>query len=385
MEIVNIKLSDIVRNENQPRKNFDEQSIQELSESIAKDGLMQPITVRKVSNDSYTEKVSRDTNTIYEIVQGERRYRAAGLAGLKELPCFIQELSDEDAFHLSVIENIQREQMTAIEEAQAFQRYVELGYKHEEIAEKVSKSRTYVSSRLRLLQLMPEVQDMIAEGKISEGHAKQLLKLRNELPCKPENEKPYKYAQSVFINEFKGKEKISVNDVKYFSESIKQYLIVSILYVFEENTDKNNIAFDTVRELNLSIEDVTRDHLEYAANYEIYHEESKGIILTISDKSEIYNKYGRIEDDIFNYDGDLSDLWRERYLNSATNSMKRTIEKIEEAKQGVIEAYRKAAKMDSTEKGRNACLEEAVRLEKLDTMDFAMEQIDRMVKEKSVT
>src|SRR5699024_10162034 len=163
MKIYSINLSKVKRNENQPRKHFDEDSIKELSESIKKDGLMQPITVREVSRDTF------------EIVQGERRYRACKLADLSEMTAIIKELDDEEAFHLSVIENIQREDMTAIEEALAFQKYVEMGYTHKEIAEKISKGRTYVTQRLRLLKLIPEVHDMIAIGVIQEGHAKQLL------------------------------------------------------------------------------------------------------------------------------------------------------------------------------------------------------------------
>ncbi|MET3210803.1 UNVERIFIED_CONTAM: ParB/RepB/Spo0J family partition protein [Paenibacillus sp. PvR008] len=138
---IDIPMSNIQPNPNQPRKQFDEESLRELADSIVADGLQSPILVRRVGEG-------------YEIVQGERRYRAHVLAGLSSIRAEIRDLSDTEAFHLAVIENIQREQLTDIEEAHAFQNYVELGYTHEQVAEKVKKSRTYVTSKLRLLKLI---------------------------------------------------------------------------------------------------------------------------------------------------------------------------------------------------------------------------------------
>src|SRR5690606_13026930 len=115
-----IQLSEIITNPNQPRKHFDEQAHQELAESIKKDGLQEAILVRPKGDK-------------FEIVQGERRYRAPKLAGLESIQAKVREVDDEEAFHLAVIENIQREQLSPIEEARAFARYVELGYTHEEI------------------------------------------------------------------------------------------------------------------------------------------------------------------------------------------------------------------------------------------------------------
>lgn len=162
-----IKLTEMVINYNQPRKYFDEEKLNELALSIVADELQEPILVRPMEGGKY------------EIVQGERRYRAHQLAGLNEIEVKIKELNDENAFHLSVIENIQREQLTPIEEAHAFMKYVEMGYTHEQIAEKVSKSRTYVTSRLRLLKLVPYIHDWIAKGILSDGHAKQILKMES--------------------------------------------------------------------------------------------------------------------------------------------------------------------------------------------------------------
>src|SRR5690606_12651794 len=210
MNLKTIKLTEIVANPNQPRKHFDEQALQEIAEPIKKDGLQEPILVRPKGDK-------------YEIVQGERRYRAHKLAGLETIQAKVKEVDDEDAFHLAVIENIQREQLTPIEEARAFARYVEMGYTHEEIAKKVSKGRTYVTQRLRLLNLITEIQDMIAKGILSKGHAEVLLasknKIANSLEVSLATQKTwdsFEFIQRKFINEFKEVEKISVKDVESF-------------------------------------------------------------------------------------------------------------------------------------------------------------------------
>ena len=364
MNLQTIKLSEIVANPNQPRKHFDEQALQELSESIKSDGLMSPITIRPL-------------NGKYEIVQGERRYRASKLAGLSEIQAFVQEMSDEDAFHLSVIENIQREQMTPIEEANAFMRYVEMGFTHEQIAQKVSKSRTYVTSRMRLLQLIPEIQDMIAVGKISEGHAKQLLKLRNDLPGKQDNEKPYNYAQKLFVTEYGGKEKVSVKDVTEFGNALRQGLIMSIVHVFKELTDEHPVTHDVVSELDISIEDLTREHLEFSASYEIEAAEKDGKSLTMQEKSKIYTKYGHLEELIFNYEGDLGELWIEKYLNGSTKNMRKSMEKVEEAKRNIVNVYKEASEMEGKESGKKMLLDEARRIEEMDIFEFMDESMEK--------
>lgn len=223
MKSVKINLNNIIPNAEQPRQFFDEVSLAELSQSIKTDGLMTPILLRPVGDK-------------YEIVQGERRYRASKLAGLTEIDAFINELSDDDAFHLSVIENIQREQLTPIEEARAFKKYVDLGYTHDKIAEKVSKSRTYVTSRLRLLKLIPEIQDMIAEGKISEGHAKQVMVLEGiaKRLCGSKfmryygDQSAYEELQYRFYHAFK-KVRPSVKDVSNYVENWKHYFITAIV------------------------------------------------------------------------------------------------------------------------------------------------------------
>jgi len=157
----------LVRGKYQPRQHFDPEKLQELADSIkSTDGLLQPIVVRP-KNDGQ-----------YEIVAGERRWRAAQLAGLGEVSCLVFNYSDEQALQASIIENISRADLNPIEEAQAYQRLIdEFQYLHEEIAASVGKSRTAVTNSLRLLKLDNHVQKLLIEGQISEGHGKILASL----------------------------------------------------------------------------------------------------------------------------------------------------------------------------------------------------------------
>ncbi len=147
----------------QPRKEFDEEKIRELSESIKQYGVLQPLLVQKC--DSY-----------FKIIAGERRWRAAKAAGLKEIPIIVKEYSTAEIFEISLIENIQREDLNPMEEAQAYQRLLdEYGLTQEEVAAHVGKSRSGIANFLRLLNLDARVQDLVAEGRLSAGHAKVLL------------------------------------------------------------------------------------------------------------------------------------------------------------------------------------------------------------------
>ena len=166
-----VAISSLVKNPKQPRKEFSSAEIKELSESISKVGLIQPILVRPKKDSG-----SKET---FEIVAGERRYRAAKLADLKQVPVIIKDLSDIEVLEVSIIENIQRENLSPIEEAQAFSRLVdEFALSHQQIAERVSKSRTYVSNSLRLLGLPEEVLASLKAAKISVGHAKAILTVK---------------------------------------------------------------------------------------------------------------------------------------------------------------------------------------------------------------
>lgn len=176
-------------NRKQPRKSFDEDSLQELSDSIKQVGLIQPILVQ-------------DRKDHYEIIAGERRWRAAKMAGLKEIPVIIRDYSEQEIMEISLIENIQREDLNPIEEALAYKRLLEeFNLKQDEVAERVSKSRTAVTNSIRLLKLGEKVQQMVIDDMISTGHARALLAVENP-------EEQYILAQKIFD------EKLSVRDVE---------------------------------------------------------------------------------------------------------------------------------------------------------------------------
>ena len=162
---VTVRISEVEPNRDQPRKYFDDEKLEELSESIKTYGILQPILVQK--KDGY-----------YEIIAGERRWRAALKAGLKEIPVIIREYTDKEILELSLIENIQREDLNPIEEAEAYKRLIdEFGMSQEEMAKRVSKSRSAVANSLRLLKLEGDVRKMLVDGQLSMGHARALLSL----------------------------------------------------------------------------------------------------------------------------------------------------------------------------------------------------------------
>lgn len=163
-----VKLTKIEPNREQPRKVFDEEALKELAASIKQYGLIQPILVQ-------------DKKTHYEIIAGERRWRAAKLAGLKEIPVIIREYSEREIAEIALIENVQREDLNPIEEAMGYKRLIEeFDLKQEEVAECVSKSRSAITNALRLLKLSDEIQQMLIENKLSVGHARPLLAVEDE-------------------------------------------------------------------------------------------------------------------------------------------------------------------------------------------------------------
>ncbi len=163
-----IDIDEIVPNPNQPRRRFSEEEIKELAESIKEFGVLQPIIVR-------------EKNGKYEIVAGERRWRAAKIAGLSRIPAVVKEVSDEEMMILSLVENLQREDLNPIERARAIKILKEeMGLTDEEISKYLGKSRSTVTNILRILNLPLEVLDLVADGKISEGHARVLLRLNDK-------------------------------------------------------------------------------------------------------------------------------------------------------------------------------------------------------------
>ena len=190
-----VKMSQIEPNRKQPRKQFDEDGLVELSESIKQFGVLQPLLVQK--KDDY-----------FEIIAGERRWRASKLAGLKEVPVIIKDFSEQEAVEISLIENIQRENLNPIEEAAAFKRLMEeFHLKQDTIAERVSKSRTAVTNSMRLLKLDERVQQMLIDEMISTGHARALLSIEDK-------EMQYGAAMKVFD------EKLSVRETEKLVKDI---------------------------------------------------------------------------------------------------------------------------------------------------------------------
>lgn len=166
---VTLKITDIEPNRNQPRKVFDEAALTELSESIAQNGILQPLLVRPMADGSY------------QIVAGERRWRAARKAGLTEVPVYIRALSDEEVAAMTLVENLQRQDLNPIEEAQGISRLMEeYGYTQEQTAQRIGKSRSAVANAIRLLALPADVLEYVRDGLISAGHARALLSLENE-------------------------------------------------------------------------------------------------------------------------------------------------------------------------------------------------------------
>ena len=191
-----IKVSMIEPNREQPRRMFEEDSLLELADSIKQFGVLQPILVQKKSD-------------YYEIIAGERRWRAAKLAGIKEVPVIVREFTEQQAVEIALIENIQRENLNPIEEAMAFKRLLEeFSLKQDEVAEKVSKSRTAVTNSMRLLKLDQRVQQMIIDDMISTGHARTLLAIED-------GEQQYILANKIFD------EKLSVRETEKLIKELK--------------------------------------------------------------------------------------------------------------------------------------------------------------------
>ena len=246
---VKVKISKVEPNREQPRKQFDEDSLLELSESIKQYGVLQPLVVS-------------DKKDYYEIIAGERRWRAAKLAGLKEVPVIIKELSKQETVEISLIENIQREDLNPIEEAMAFKRLLdEFHLKQDEVADRVSKSRTAVTNVMRLLKLESEVQQMLIDEMITAGHARALLGISDR-------ELQIKIANKVFD------EKLSVRET--------EKLVKSILESKKEKPMKKDTAEDAI--------------------YESLEEKMKGIRGTKEIINRKKNNHGKIEIEYYSRD-----------------------------------------------------------------------------------
>ncbi len=213
-----LDINEVEPNRKQPRKNFNEDSLIELSENIKQYGIISPLLVKQ--RDGY-----------YEIIAGERRWRAAKMAGLKEVPVIIKDVSEQEIVEISLIENIQREDLNPIEEAQAYKRLLDdYNLKQDEVAERVNKSRTAVANSTRLLKLDDRVQQMLIEDLISTGHARALLGIEDK-------DKQYEFAQQILDK------KLSVREVE---KEVKHYQNEGPAETAKNETQKTDPALEAV-------------------------------------------------------------------------------------------------------------------------------------------
>ena len=246
-QIVEINLSELRANPYQPRKNFDEEALNELALSIKEHGVFQPIIVKKSIKG-------------YEIIAGERRFRASKLAGMQTIPAIVKDFSDEEMMQIALLENLQRENLTSIEEAKAYKSIIEsMNITQDELAKKVGKSRSHVTNILGLLKLPASVQDMVLYNKLSMGHARVLSKLDDPKIVEDlaqrvitEDLSVRKLESIVYDNEEKEvkTKKSSNNEYKYMENFLKEKLGTNV----KINNNKISIKFSNVQDLNRILE-----------------------------------------------------------------------------------------------------------------------------------
>ena len=247
-----MKINEVEPNRDQPRKNFDEDALLELSDSIKQFGVLQPLLVRKRKD-------------YYEIIAGERRWRAAKLAGVKEVPVIEKEYTDQEILEIGLIENIQRENLNPIEEAIAYKRLLEeFKLKQDEVAERVSKSRTAVTNSMRLLKLSDKVQQMIIDDMISTGHARALLAIDDP-------ELQYTLANKIFD------EKLSVRETEKLVKEIKnpkkpkEKKLVANSFIYQDLEEKMKSVFGTKVSIASKGKGKGKIEIEYYSDDELEH------------------------------------------------------------------------------------------------------------------
>lgn len=247
-----MKINEVEPNRDQPRKNFDEDALLELSDSIKQFGVLQPLLVRKRKD-------------YYEIIAGERRWRAAKLAGVKEVPVIVKEYTDQEILEIGLIENIQRENLNPIEEAIAFKRLLEeFNLKQDEVAERVSKSRTAVTNSMRLLKLSDKVQQMIIDDMISTGHARALLAIDDP-------ELQYTLANKIFDG------KLSVRETEKLVKEIKnpkkpkEKKVMENAFIYQDLEEKMKGVFGTKVSIASKGKGKGKIEIEYYSDDELEH------------------------------------------------------------------------------------------------------------------
>ena len=252
-----LSINEIIPNKDQPRKTFDEGALQELADSITQHGVLQPLLVRPLPTGGY------------QLVAGERRWRASRIAGLKEVPVVVKELSDIETMEIAIIENLQREDLNPIEEAEGLQALIDrCGFTQEEVATSVGKSRPAIANSLRLLKLPGEVREMTKNGEISAGHARALLAFDNEAMI-------YEVAQDII------KDRLTVRDVERLAKTAEKG-------VKKPNTSRRRDSF--YDEVELSLTEVL------GRKVKVYNGRGKGTLeiefYSAEDLKEIANKLG---------------------------------------------------------------------------------------------
>lgn len=252
-----LSINEIIPNKDQPRKTFDEGALQELADSIIQHGVLQPLLVRPLPTGGY------------QLVAGERRWRASRIAGLKEVPVVIKELSDVETMEIAIIENLQREDLNPIEEAEGLQALIDrCGFTQEDVAVSVGKSRPAIANALRLLKLPPEVRDMTRNGDISAGHARALLAFDNDAMI-------YEISQNIVKNN------LTVRDVERLSKTQENVNKV------RSSSRRRDSFYD---EVELSLTEVL------GRKVKVYNGRGKGTLeiefYSVDDLKEIANKLG---------------------------------------------------------------------------------------------
>lgn len=257
-----VNINKVEPNHEQPRRHFEEDSLLELADSIKQFGVLQPLIVQK-------------RNDYYEIIAGERRWRAAKMAGIKEIPVIIKEYTKREAVEIALIENIQRENLNPIEEAMAFKRLLtEFLLKQDEVAERVSKSRTTVTNSMRLLKLDERVQQMIVDDMISTGHARTLLAIEN-------HEEQYNLANKIFD------EKLSVREteklIKELKNPKKEKKVVENDFIYKDLEERMKTVMGTKVHVNPKKKGKGKIEIEYYSDEEL--ERIFELIMTVTNNS----------------------------------------------------------------------------------------------------
>ena len=247
---VMMKINDVEPNREQPRKHFEEDALLELADSIKQFGVLQPLIVQKRKD-------------YYEIIAGERRWRAAKLAGIKEVPVIVKNYTDQEILEISLIENIQRENLNPIEEAMAYKKLLnEFNLKQDEVAERVSKSITSVTNSMRLLKLSEKVQQMIIDDMISTGHARALLAIDDE-------EQQYLLATKIFDEKLSVRETVKlVKDVKNPKKEIPKKIIQNA-FVYEDIEERMKNIMGTKVHVNHKPNGKGKIEIEYYSDSEL--------------------------------------------------------------------------------------------------------------------